>query len=144
MACDESSALSRPLEGVFVLVVEDYEDARTLFATLLSMSGAHVTAVGSVAAAREALDRTHYDVIVSDLNLPDQDGFDLIRHLRGRPDPLDSGAPAIAVTAQEDQDVRQRALESGYQKFLDKPLDASDLIAAIEDLVKPRPNESIS
>ena len=135
MASDESAALSRPLEGIFVLILEDYEDARTLFAALLAMSGASVTAVANVADALAACDRTRFDVIVSDLNLPEQDGFDFIEILRSRPLEEGGTTPAIAVTAQEEEAYRDRALTAGFQEFLGKPVDAADLVDVIVRLI---------
>lgn len=136
MASDESSALSRPLEGYFVLVVEDYEDARTLFATLLAMTGASVTAVGSVDEAVAAIERTQFDAIVSDLNLPEADGFELLERVRARA-PEDGGTtPAVAITALEEEGNRERALAVGFQEFLGKPVDASELVDVIVRLVR--------
>jgi CheY-like chemotaxis protein len=138
MASDESSALSRPLEGISVLVVEDYEDARTLFATLLAMTGASVTAVGSVPDAVNALDRATFDVVVSDLNIPEQDGFDLIRHLRALPRQDGRVTPAVAISALEEDAYRSQALDAGFQDFLPKPVDAADLVEVIAGLVRRR------
>lgn len=135
MPSDESAALSRPLEGVFILILEDYEDARTLFAALLAMSGASVTAVANVPDAISACDRTRFDVIVSDLNLPEQDGFDFIEALRLRPPEEGGTTPAIAVTAQEEEAYRERAFAAGFQEFLGKPVDASDLVEVIVRLI---------
>src|SRR6476659_4912253 len=122
---EEGSALSRPLEGLYVLVVEDYEDARTLYTLLLSMNGAQVTAVGSVAEALEALERTRFDVIVSDVNMPEADGYELIRRVRALEPEAGGATPAVAVTAHGSEEDREALLAAGFHEYLEKPVDAT-------------------
>jgi CheY-like chemotaxis protein len=128
---EEGAALARPLDGIYVLVVEDYEDARTLYTLLLTMSGAQVTAVGSVAEALEALERTRFDAIASDVNMPEADGYELIRRLRALA-PEDGGAtPAVAVTAHGSPEDREALLAAGFQEYLEKPVDAAELVEVV-------------
>ena len=122
------------LAGVRVLVVEDEEDTRELLVTALEQCGARVTAVSSAAEALANLDRSPPDVLVSDLGMPDEDGFSLIRKVRAREAGQGGGVPAAALTAYARTEDRVRALTSGFQKHLPKPIDPSDLIAAVAAL----------
>jgi CheY-like chemotaxis protein len=134
MSNGEESALSRPLEGLYVLVVEDYDDARTLYTLLLSMNGAQVVAVGSVAEALESLERSRFDAIVSDVNMPDADGYELLRRLRALGPDEGGQTPALAVTAHGSPEDRQALLDAGFDEYLAKPVDASDLIGTVARL----------
>jgi CheY-like chemotaxis protein len=122
------------LAGVRVLVVEDEDDTRELLAIALEQCGAQVTAVGTVADALASFDPIPPDVLVSDLAMPDEDGFELIRQVRSRSSGEGGGVPAAALTAYARTEDRVRALASGFQKHLPKPLDPSDLIAAVASL----------
>ena len=128
MSSNEKSALARPLDGCFVLVVEDNDDARTLYATLLSMSGGHVTAVPSVPEAMSSLDRSRYDVLVSDVDMPDEDGYALIAKIRALPAERGGAMPAIAVTGHGLEQDRERLLGAGFDEYLAKPVDATELV----------------
>jgi signal transduction histidine kinase len=122
------------LAGIKVLVVEDEDDTRELLAIALEQVGAQVTSVSSVAAALESLDRSPPDVLVSDLAMPDEDGFSFIRKVRSRPAGKGGDVPAAALTAYVRTEDRVRALAAGFQKHLPKPIDPSDLIAAVASL----------
>jgi CheY-like chemotaxis protein len=125
---DETPALARVLDGLYVLVVEDHEDSRTLLATVLAMNGAQVIAVASVVEALDAFERTTFDVVISDINMPDLDGFDLIERLRVRSPDEGGAVPAIAVTALDGDDDRRRLLAAGFQYHLAKPVEAVRLL----------------
>jgi CheY-like chemotaxis protein len=115
-----------------VLLVEDDPDAQESLCALLEAHGAIVTAVGSVRGAREALRTLPPDVVVSDIGLPDEDGYTLVRELRGT-----AGVrlvPAIAVTGRVHEHDAGRALAAGYQVRLEKPIDPELLVAAIAQL----------
>ena len=121
------------LDGVHVLVVDDEADARRVLVMLLERAGAVVTTADSARAAIEALHKAHPDVLVSDLGMPDQDGFDLIRQLRGD----GHGArdlPAVALTAFVQKDDAHLALLAGFQVHLPKPVDPYDLTSVIARL----------
>jgi signal transduction histidine kinase len=122
------------LQGVQVLVVEDEDDTRELLVTALEQCGARVTAVPSAAEALASLDRSLPDVLVSDLGMPDEDGFSLIRKVRAREAAKGGGVPAAALTAYARTEDRVRALTAGFQRHLPKPIDPSDLIAAVAAL----------
>jgi CheY-like chemotaxis protein len=121
------------LDGVHVLIVDDEADARRVLAIVLERAGAVVITAGSVAAAIDALAKARPDVLVSDLGMPDQDGFDLIRHLRQ--DGHDAkDLPAVALTAFVQKDDAQLAMSAGFQVHLPKPVDPHDLISVIARL----------
>jgi CheY-like chemotaxis protein/anti-sigma regulatory factor (Ser/Thr protein kinase) len=127
------------LDGVHVLVVEDEVDTRDLLAMALEQCGARVTAVASAAEALEALG-TLPDVLISDIGLPAEDGYSLLRKVRLRDPSLGGNVPAAALTAYARAEDRVRALEAGFQTHLSKPIDPSELIAAVARLAG-RPGE---
>ena len=127
---------SRPLvrlDGLRVLVVDDEADARRVLVLVLEQVGAIVTAAGSVREAIEALRKARLDVLVSDLGMPDQDGFDLIRQVRDEGyDARD--LPAVALTAFVQKDDARLALLAGFQVHVPKPIDPHDLTSVIARL----------
>jgi PAS domain S-box-containing protein len=124
------------LEGISVLVVDDEEDARNLIATILEQCQAHVETSANASDAIEAMRRTHPDVLISDIGMPEEDGYALIKRLRSDGDPRLKEMPAVALTAYAGEDDRRRALNSGFQIHLAKPVDPEELIAVIGHLVK--------
>ncbi len=124
------------LDGLRVLVLDDEEDAREIVTRLLQDAGATVTAVASATAATRLLDDGFMpDVVVSDIGMPDQDGYDFIRGLRHMPEPL-SSVPAAALTALARLEDRKRALLSGFQSHLAKPVDPAELVAMVASLAR--------
>lgn len=116
-----------------MLAVDDDRDTLEVVAELLSMRGAEVVPAASAAEALEALQRFDPDVLVSDIGMPERDGYDLIRDIRGLgrgPDDL----PAVAVTAYTSPEDRRRALAAGFQVHLGKPVDPSELTAVVARL----------
>ncbi|OLD94612.1 MAG: hypothetical protein AUG80_18310 [Candidatus Rokubacteria bacterium 13_1_20CM_4_68_9] len=125
------------LDGVRVLVVDDETDTRELLVTVLRDSGADATGATSVCQALEALLALNLNVLISDIGMPDEDGYELIRKVRA----LGPGAgqiPAIALTAYARQADRDRALSAGYDLYLAKPVEPNDLARAVANLVKRR------
>ncbi|HEV2856412.1 MAG TPA: response regulator [Thermoanaerobaculia bacterium] len=122
------------LQGVHVLVVEDEEDTRDLLVTALEQCGAEVAAFGSVPAALEDFDRAVPDVLVSDIGVPLEDGYSLIRKVRARKPGQGGNVPAAALTAYARAEDRLRALEAGFQTHLAKPVDPSEFVAAVARL----------
>lgn len=119
------------LANVRVLVVEDDPQSRDATVTLLQMLGARVTAVPSVAEALAGVGSEAPDVIVSDIAMPVEDGFDLIRRLRDGTRPA---IPMIALTACAGRDDESRIRAAGYDAYLAKPIDGSELVAAVQRL----------
>lgn len=124
------------LKGLRVLLVDDEADARDLVVAALGGSGAEVTAVGSVREALEALDRCRPDVIVSDISMPDEDGYSLIRRVRERLPEQGGMIPAMALTASARGEDRSRALSAGFQIHVSKPIEIGELIPAVADLAR--------
>ncbi|MFL6195983.1 MAG: response regulator [Thermoanaerobaculia bacterium] len=126
------------LKEVRILVVEDEIDTRDLIALSLRQCGAEVMAVGSVQEALDEIDRRVPDVLVSDIGMPGEDGYDLIRKIREREPGQGANLPAVALTAYARAEDRLRALESGYQTHLAKPIDPSELVATVARLAGRR------
>jgi CheY-like chemotaxis protein len=124
------------LAGLTVVVVEDEPDTRELIERLLSEAGCRVVAVGSAAAAMRALTAEQPDVLVSDIGLPDEDGYSLIRRVRNLDRSAGGAIPAIAVTAFARSEDRTRALLAGFQAHVAKPVDPSELIAIVNSFAK--------
>jgi signal transduction histidine kinase len=124
-----------PLAGFSALLVEDHADSRDLLEQILTRSGATVVAVPDAESALARFVEQRPDVVVSDIELPGEDGFTLMRKLRdherihGLPQ-----VPAVAVTAHTIGDARVHALRSGYQSFLTKPIHPGELVAMIQSL----------
>jgi len=123
------------LRGCRILVVDDNDDARTLLRQLLGGASARVVDVASVDAAIEALDTFLPHVLVSDLAMPGQDGFDLIRRVRAKGWPAER-LPAIALSAYARDEDRRRALQAGYQLHVSKPPDVARFLAHLAQLLK--------
>jgi PAS domain S-box-containing protein len=123
------------LDGVHVLLVEDDDDSRKLLGTMLRRYGARVTATKSAAEALAVFDDDLPDVMVSDIGMPDQDGYELVRRVRALPAAKGGGTPAIALTGYASRKDRERALTSGYQQHMAKPIEQADIITAIAALV---------
>ena len=123
------------LQGVKVLVVDDEADARAMVQRVLSTAGADVSTAASAAEALKAIETCAFDVLVSDVGLPGEDGYELIRKVRM----LGEGAGrirAVALTAFARLEDRTRAMLSGYQMHLAKPVDARELIVTVGTLAR--------
>jgi CheY-like chemotaxis protein len=123
------------LDGVHVLLVEDDEDSRKLLGTMLKRYGARVTATKSAAEAFRAVAGDVPDLLISDIGMPDEDGYEFIRKLRALPPDKGGRTPSIALTGYASRKDRERALEAGYQQHVAKPIEQTELIAAIAALI---------
>jgi signal transduction histidine kinase/integral membrane sensor domain MASE1/ActR/RegA family two-component response regulator len=123
------------LAGLRVLLVEDEPDARELLMLTLKVSGAEVRAVESAQQAMLGLHSFKPDVLLSDIGLPVESGYDLIQKIRALPSES-SQIPAVALTAFASEKDRDRALASGFQMHLAKPVEPRVLIRAIDQLVQ--------
>jgi len=121
------------LDGLRVLVVDDEDDTRRLLERMLEEVGAVVTAAASAAQALETLTKARPEVLVSDIGMPDEDGYDLIRQVRQRGHAA-RDLPAVALTAFVQRDDQRRALLAGFQVHLPKPVDPHDLTSTIASL----------
>jgi len=122
------------LDGVRVLVVEDEADARHLLAAVLQKRGARVFMAASGAEALEMLERDRPDVLLSDIALQDQDGYDLIRKVRALSAERGGRIPAAALTGYGRLEDRMRALSAGFQLHAAKPVEPAELIAVVASL----------
>ena len=127
------------LAGIQVLLVDDDVDFLESLAVALQGRGALVTRADSAGAALAAIDEVLPDVVVSDLGMPEEDGYGLIRDLRARPAGRGGAVPAIALTAYVADHDRDRSLAAGFQLHLGKPMDPGLLVQAIADVVARRP-----
>ena len=127
------------LEGVHVLAVDDEADALSVLRAALEAAGATVTTLTAPDAVLAAAHAARPDALLLDLGMPGMDGFEVIRQLRGATNPRVSQLPAAALTAFARSEDRTKALLSGFQLHLAKPVDPGELVAAIATLVgRPR------
>ena len=116
------------------LVAEDVPEVRQALADMLSRHGANVTAVGSSNDALEALVRSQADVLVSDVEIPGESGYALIRKVRALPADRGGRTPAVALSALGRTEDRVTSLEAGFQVHLAKPVQPAELVAAVASL----------
>jgi PAS domain S-box-containing protein len=126
------------LQGIRVLVVEDEEDAREFVGALLSSRGATVRLTGSAAEAYVSLDEDVPDVILSDIGMPDEDGYAFARRVRTFPRERGGVTPIVALTAYASAQDRRRAIEAGYDYHLPKPVDSEELIRVLDRFARER------
>jgi CheY-like chemotaxis protein len=122
------------LDGLRVLVVDDEPDTRELLKAGLGRCGAEVTAAGSAAEALAAISGGAPDLLISDIGMPDEDGYDLIRRVRELPAESGGRVPAIALTAYARTEDRLQALRAGYQMHVPKPVEMAELVAVAASL----------
>ncbi|AKT39693.1 two-component hybrid sensor and regulator [Chondromyces crocatus] len=119
------------LQGIHALVVDDAQDARDLIASILEACGARVTTAPSAVEGLEALRTTRPDLLISDIGMPGQSGYDLISRVRTLL-PADGGrTPAVALTAHAHMEDRTRALVAGFQTHVPKPIDPTELVLVV-------------
>jgi len=131
---DESSQPEQLLKRLKILVVDDEPDALELVAFILAGQGALVLTAVSVDEALETFDREPADVIISDIGMPEKDGYELIREIIERSKQLNRSIPTIALTAYAGEIDNRLALEAGYQAYLSKPVEPAELIETIVEL----------
>jgi PAS domain S-box-containing protein len=124
------------LSGIKVLVVDDDEDARELLSAALNSFGAEVITVPGALQALDALASEKIDVLVSDINMPEVDGYELIKRVRAMKSEQGGRIPAIALTAYARAEDRLRALQSGYQTHVPKPVEPAELEVVVATLAK--------
>jgi CheY-like chemotaxis protein len=123
------------LDGIVVLAVDDEADARNLVKRLLERCGARVIMAGSSAEGLEALQKERPHMILSDIGMPGEDGYEFIRKVRLLPAEKGGRIPAAALTAFARAEDRTRALRAGYQTHVAKPVEAGELTAVVASLV---------
>jgi signal transduction histidine kinase/CheY-like chemotaxis protein len=126
-----AGAGGRPLEGLRVLVVDDEPRVREAIELVLRDAGARVTAASSVAEAFAALQRGRWDVVISDIGMPGEDGYSFVRRLRRLPAAQGGDVAAVALTAGARAQDKALAAEAGFDLHLTKPVDAGQLVHAV-------------
>ena len=138
MVGEDTAALENPprLDGLQVLVVDDEADVREWISTVLTESGAQVIAVGSVGEALGALEQLRPDVLVSDIGMPDEDGYTFIRKVRELGSEMDGRIPAVALTGYAREEDYRQAKAAGFQLHIAKPIKAAELVAVVKSLAE--------
>ncbi|MBD3884660.1 PAS domain S-box protein [Phormidium tenue FACHB-886] len=131
-----ASAQSVDLSQLKILVVDDDEDMRDLMQVILEQQGAEVAAVASAAEVLMVFDRQPPDIFISDIGMPEIDGYMLIQQIRSRSPEQGGLVPAIALTAYAAEYDQQQALKAGFQKHLAKPIEPEELVRVIGNLVR--------
>jgi CheY-like chemotaxis protein len=126
-AAREVKAAAGPGRSLHILLVEDHGDTADLLTTVFQIEGHSVEHAGDVASALEALERSPFDLLVSDLGLPDRTGLELLRELRGRGERL----PAIALSGYGQERDIERSREAGFAEHLVKPVEPRVVLDAI-------------
>lgn len=133
-ASDLETKLSLSLDGLLILVVDDEEDTRQLLVQSLTFYGATVETADSAEEALTAIEDKNPDILVSDIGMPGEDGYTLIRKVRNLSNEQHKNIPAIALTAFTRAQDRVRALTSGYQNHVAKPVEPDELATVIASL----------
>jgi PAS domain S-box-containing protein len=124
------------LDGLKVLLVDDERDTLEMLRVGLSHCGAEVSTAGSASEALEAISSSAPDVIISDIGMPEIDGYEFIRRVRALPPAGGGRVPAVALTAYARTEDRLQALRSGYQMHVPKPVELAELVAVIASLAR--------
>jgi PAS domain S-box-containing protein len=124
------------LDGLKILVVDDEPDTREMLKAGLGQCGAEVAAAASTAEALEAIEKSAPDLLISDIGMPGEDGYELIRRVRELPAEAGGRLPAIALTAYARVEDRMHALRVGYQMHVPKPVELAELAAVAASLVR--------
>jgi PAS domain S-box-containing protein len=133
---DEAAGTNLDLTGVRILAVDDEPDARDVLAASLTHYGAEVRVATSAAEALEIFSGFQPDILVSDIGMPEVDGYILMQQIRALPTEQGGKVGAIALTAYAKEEERQQALNSGYQAHIAKPLEPDTLVQAVAELVQ--------
>lgn len=133
-ASDQAILQVPRLDGLSILVVDDEEDARMLIARMLAKAGCEVRTAGSVREGLKQLREKVPSILISDIGMPDQDGYSLIRELRSWAPEQGGRIPAIALTAYTRTEDRIRSMAEGFQVHLSKPANALELLTVVRSL----------
>ncbi|MGH9428376.1 MAG: PAS domain S-box protein [Terriglobia bacterium] len=137
-ATRDSFELNSRLEGIHVLLVEDDLDTLDLLSAALKHQRATVTAVSSAAEALASIRISAPDIVVSDIAMPGENGYQLIEKIQAMGFDDDRHIPVVAITAYAREEDRQKALSSGFQSYLAKPIELSELVSAVADGVRKK------
>lgn len=140
----DAPSLPAELSGLRLFLVDDDDDAREAMSVLLRQCGASVTAFASAAEAFEALQAGPPDVLLSDIAMPGEDGYSLIRRVRALPPQRGGRVRAAALTAYAGAEDRARALAAGYNEHLAKPVEPKSLVGAAARLGRGHASEDLA
>lgn len=124
------------LAGLRILLVDDEPDAREVVAAILGAAGAEVASAASARAALEMVRELNPDVLVSDIGMPGEDGYELIRKVRALPPEGGGRVPAIALTAFARTQDRLKVISAGYQMHVPKPVEPVELATVVASLIR--------
>ena len=130
--------MGKELYGLKVLVVDDDVDTRELIEWVLKRVGAEVTSVGSAREALEVLEREKPHVLVSDIAMPGEDGYALLKKIRALPPERGGRIPAIALTAHSLVQDRLQSLRAGFQSHVPKPVVPEELVEVVASIIHLR------
>jgi PAS domain S-box-containing protein len=128
------------LAGLHVLLVDDEKDTLAMLRVILEQRQVIVTSASSASEALKALELSRPDVLVSDIGMPDQDGYELIRRIREMDSARGGAIPAVALTAYARDDDRRRSMDAGYQVHLSKPVEPAELFRVLVQLAAEHEN----
>jgi signal transduction histidine kinase len=132
---DQPNLVANKLAGLSVLAVDDDADSREMLQLILEQHGASVVTAGSAAEALEKLGQTRADVLVSDVGMPIEDGYSLVKRVRKLPAENGGAIPAVALTGFAREEDNRRALSAGFNKHVAKPIDPENLVREIAELM---------
>lgn len=130
--------MAKELYGLKILVVEDDVDTRELIEWVLKRAGAEVSSVGSAREALEALEREKPHLLVSDIAMPEEDGYELLKKIRALPPERGGRIPAIALTAHSLVQDRLQSLRAGFQSHVPKPVVPEELVEVVASVIHLR------
>lgn len=140
---DVALADATTLNGIRVLVVDDQQDTIELLTAVLSQSGAEVKSATSVAEALLTLQEWQPDVLVSDIGMPGEDGYELVRKMRALEPEQGKHIPAVALTAHARTADRLRALSAGFEMHVPKPVDPAEIVMVVASLARHKTGERL-
>ena len=130
--------MGKELYGLKILVVDDDVDTRELIEWVLKRVGAEVTAVGSAREALEAVEREKPQLLISDIAMPEEDGYALLKTIRALPPEHGGRIPAIALTAHSLVQDRLQSLRAGFQSHVPKPVVPEELVEVVASIIHLR------
>jgi CheY-like chemotaxis protein len=139
VARSDADPAEADLSGVRILIVDDEPDAREVIAEMLRRAAAHTMCAASAAEALATLQESPPDILVSDIAMPDQDGYQLINRVRQLPKSAGGQVPAVALTAHAREEDRARALAAGFDAHLAKPVNPRELMNLLTRLCPSNP-----
>jgi CheY-like chemotaxis protein len=130
--------MAKELYGLKILVVDDDLDTRELIDWVLRRAGAEVTTAGSPREALEALDKERFHLLISDIAMPDEDGYALLKKVRALPPEHGGRIPAVALTAHSMVQDRLQSLRAGFQSHVPKPVVPEELVEVVASIIHLR------